>query len=127
RFLAAIERGRITTTAVVPTMLHRVLALPRTVLDRYHTASLRIVLCGGAQLSPELARRAIDRFGPVLYNFYGATETGIVTVATPADLCELPGTIGRALHGVSIRLLDDDGREVPAGTVGELYARSSML
>jgi len=127
RFLRAVERERITTTALVPTMLHRLMALDPDVIRGHSTRSLRVMACGGAQLPAPLARRALDAFGDVLYNFYGATETGLVTVATPDDLRALPGTIGRALHGVSIRLLDADGAVVPTGEVGELYARSTML
>ncbi len=127
RFLRAIERERITTTAIVPTMLHRLMALDPVVLRGHSTRSLRVMLCGGAQLPAPLATRTLDAFGDVLYNFYGATETGLVTVATPDDLRAAPGTIGRALHGVSIRLLGASGEEVAPGAVGELYARSSML
>jgi fatty-acyl-CoA synthase len=126
-FLRTVERERITTTALVPTMLHRLMALDPEVIRGHSTRSLRVVACGGAQLPAPLARRALDAFGDVLYNFYGATETGLVTVATPDDLRALPGTIGRALHGVSIRLLDAEGAVVPTGEVGELYARSTML
>lgn len=127
RFLRAIERERITTTAIVPTMLHRLMALDPVVLRGHSTRTLRVMLCGGAQLPGPLAARTLDAFGDVLYNFYGATETGLVTVATPDDLRAAPGTIGRALHGVSVRLLDASGAEVAPGGVGELYARSSML
>ena len=74
--LSLIQSERITTTAVVPTMLHRLLQLPDATLAKYDTSSLRGVVCGGAPLSGPLARRFIERFGPVLYNFYGATETG---------------------------------------------------
>lgn len=126
-FLRALERERITTTVLVPTMLHRLMALDPAVIRGHSTRSLRVMACGGAQLPAPLARRTLGAFGDVLYNFYGATETGFVTVATPDDLRALPGTIGRALHGVSIRLLDADGAVVPTGEVGELYARSTML
>ncbi|MDB4932545.1 MAG: O-succinylbenzoic acid--CoA ligase [Myxococcaceae bacterium] len=127
RFLRAIERERVTTTALVPTMLHRLMALDPAVIRGHATRSLRVMMCGGAQLPAPLAARTLGAFGDVLYNFYGATETGLVTVATPDDLRALPGTIGRALHGVSVRLLDDAGAAVATGEVGELYARSSML
>jgi fatty-acyl-CoA synthase len=127
RFLRAIERERVTTTALVPTMLHRLLALDPVVIRGHATNSLRVMMCGGAQLPAPLASRTLEAFGDVLFNFYGATETGLVTVAAPDDLRALPGTIGRALHGVSVRLLDDDGNPVATGEVGELYARSSML
>jgi fatty-acyl-CoA synthase len=63
----------------------------------------------------------------VLWNFYGATETGLVTLAGPHDHVRRPGTIGRALRGNEIRLLDDHGREVPRGQVGELFARNTTL
>jgi fatty-acyl-CoA synthase len=126
-FLATVDREHITTTALVPTMLHRLMALPDETFRRYDTRSLRAVFCGGAQLAGPLALRAMEKLGPVLYNFYGATETGLVTVATPEDLRAAPGTIGRAVPGTTIRLLDEQGREVPRGEVGELYARNAML
>ena len=126
-FLRAIDREKITTTAIVPTMLHRLMALPDEVFRRYDLRSLRAVFCGGAQLPSTLAARALDRLGPVLFNFYGATETGLVTVASPDDLRACPGTIGRAVPGAEIRLLGESGREVRMGEVGELYTRNSML
>lgn len=127
QFLATVERERITTTAIVPTMLYRLMALPDDVLHRYDLRSLRAVFCGGAQLPGPLALQALDRLGPVLYNFYGATETGLVTLATPHDLRAAPGTIGHPLPGTEILLLDEQGQPVRQGEVGELYARNAML
>lgn len=127
RFMAAVKREGVTTTALVPTMLHRLMALPDDGFSRGDLSTLRVLLCGGAQLPATLAARTTERLGAVLYNFYGATETGLVTTATPEDLRALPGTIGTALHGVSIRLLDESGREVGVGEVGELYTRNRML
>lgn len=127
RFLAVIERERITTTAVVPTMLHRVLALPEATRRRYDTRSLRAIFCGGAPLSGELARRTIEALGPVLYNFYGSTETGLNTIATSEELLRSPGTIGHRIEGNEMRLLDDEGREVPDGQTGELWVKNAML
>jgi fatty-acyl-CoA synthase len=126
-FLDAIQRYKITTTAAVPTMLHRVLELGPDVIRKYDTSSLKAVFSGGAALSSQVASAFNDQFGDVLYNFYGATETGIVTVASPEDLRRSPGTIGHVVPGVEIRLLDESGRDVPDGQVGELYARSSMM
>ncbi len=127
RVLAAIERERITSTAMVPTMLHRLLELPDQTRRRYDTRSLRAVFSGGAPLSGTLARRFMESFGHVLYNFYGATETGINTLATPEELLDSPGTIGHVVPGNEIRLLDDEGREVPRGSIGELYVKNDML
>jgi fatty-acyl-CoA synthase len=127
-FLAAVERHRVTTTAVVPTMLHRLMNdVPEATRARYDTRSLRIVFSGGAALPGPLAREFMDAFGDVLYNFYGATETGLVTLATPEDLREAPGTIGRAMPGNLIRLLDDDRRAVRPGAVGELFVKNKLL
>jgi len=126
-FLALVERERITTTAMVPTMLHRVLSLPEATISRYDTRSLRAVFSGGAPLSGPLARRFMDRFGHVLYNFYGATETGINTLATPHELLTSPGTIGHVVGGNEIRLLDDRGEQAGVGETGELWVRNDML
>ncbi|MBN8615606.1 MAG: AMP-binding protein [Deltaproteobacteria bacterium] len=127
RALAVIARERITTTAMVPTMLHRILQLPEPVRARYDVRSLRAILSGGAPLSGTLAREVCEELGHVLYNFYGATETGINTIATPDELLRSPGTIGHAVGGNDIRILDDDGRLVPEGTTGELFVKNSML
>ncbi|MEQ9072951.1 MAG: AMP-binding protein [Sandaracinaceae bacterium] len=127
RFLALVERERITTTALVPTMLHRLLELPASVRRRYDTRSLRAVFSGGAPLSGALAERAIAELGHVLYNFYGSTETGLNTLATPEELLRSPGTIGHLIAGNEARLLDDAGREVAPGETGELYVKNTML
>ncbi|HEX7839761.1 MAG TPA: AMP-binding protein, partial [Kofleriaceae bacterium] len=125
--LDLIARERVTSSLMVPTMLVRIASLPSDVIARHDTSSLRWVMSGAAPLSTEAARRFMARFGPILWNFYGATETGLVTLAGPDDHLSRPGTIGRALAGNEIRLADDAGREVGPGEVGELYARNSML
>jgi len=126
-FLALVERHCVTTTAVVPTMLHRILALPPETLARYQTRSLRVLFTGGAPLPGPLGLAVMDQFGDILYNFYGATETGLVTLASPRDLREAPGTIGPAVPGNDIRLLDDAGAAVPVGAVGELWVKNKLL
>jgi fatty-acyl-CoA synthase len=126
-FLELVERHGVTTTAVVPTMLHRLLALPPETLARYRTQSLRTIFTGGAPLPGPLGTRVMDHFGDVLYNFYGATETGLVTLASPRDLREAPGTIGPVVPGNDVRLLDDAGNVVPDGSVGELWVKNKLL
>jgi fatty-acyl-CoA synthase len=125
--LRTIARERITTTMAVPTLLHRLVSLPPEVRRRYDTSSLRVVVSGAAPLSSALARRFQEAFGPVLYNFYGATETGLVTIAKPQELLDHPETIGRAVRGNHILLLDDDGQEVKTGEVGELFVSNAMI
>jgi acyl-CoA synthetase (AMP-forming)/AMP-acid ligase II len=126
-FLDCIDRHGVTTTTVVPTMLRRVLSLGHAALAARDTRSLRAIFSGSAPLPAPLALETMDHFGDILFNFYGATETGLVTIAKPADLRAAPGTIGRVVPGNDVRLLDRQGRDVPEGRVGELYARSSML
>jgi fatty-acyl-CoA synthase len=125
--LDIIERERVTCTMMVPTMIIRVTSLPAETLARHDTSSLRWVMSVAAPLTTDTARRFMAQFGPVLWNFYGATETGLVTLAGPGDHVARPGTIGRALRGNEIRLLDEHGRDVPAGEIGELYVRNAML
>jgi len=125
--LDIIQREKITSTLMVPTMLIRITNLPEETLAKYDTSSLRWVMSAAAPLSTDAARRFMERFGPVLWNFYGATETGLVTLAGPHDHVNHPGTIGRALRGNQIRLLDEAGHQVPPGQIGELYARNSTL
>jgi fatty-acyl-CoA synthase len=126
-FLQLVERYKVTTTALVPTMVHRLMELPEATRRRYDTRSLRIVFCGGAQLAGPLATRFMDAFGDVLHVFYGATETGLVTLASPEHLRAAPTTIGVAVPGNEIRLLDENKRDVEEGEVGELYVKNKLL
>jgi fatty-acyl-CoA synthase len=126
-FLATVERYGVTSTAMVPTMLHRVMELPEAVRKKYDTRSLRVVFTGGAPLPGPLGIEFMDAFGDILFQFYGATETGLVTLAKPEDLRAAPATIGKAVPGNDIRLLDDDRRDVESGEVGELYVKSKLL
>lgn len=125
--LGIIEKERITCSLMVPTMIIRISNLPRETIAKYNHSSLRWLMSAAAPLTTEAARRFMDVFGPKLWNFYGATETGLVTLAGPHDHVTRPGTIGRALRGNAIRLLDDAGHDVPPGGIGELYARNSTL
>jgi fatty-acyl-CoA synthase len=126
-FLQMVERYEVTTTAMVPTMMHRLMELPEETRHRYDTRSLRVVFSGGAPLPGPLAIDFMDAFGDVVFNFYGATETGLVTLAKPEDLRAAPTTIGKAVPGNDIRLLGDDKRDVESGAIGELYVKNKLL
>ena len=125
--LATIARERITGMFVVPTLLQRLLALPDAARARHDPTSLRWILSGAAPLPTDVARRTEASFGPILWNFYGATETGLVTLAGPGEHGARPGTIGRALADVDVRLLDEHGHDVAPGEVGALAVKSGML
>ncbi|MFD7844274.1 SDR family NAD(P)-dependent oxidoreductase [Nocardia sp. NPDC059764] len=126
--LADIERHRAQIVCVVPTMLGRVMALPPEVRGGHDLSSLRMMVCGAAPLPPWLATAFQDEFGEVLFNGYASTETGAGTFATPADLRAAPGTVGRPLAGiVDIRIVDGDGRELPAGVTGRIVNKNPSM
>jgi fatty-acyl-CoA synthase len=126
-FLSMVQRYRVTSTALVPTMIHRIVELGKEVIGKYDLSSLKAIFSGGAPLSGPLAIEAMDLLGDKIWNFYGATETGSVTLASPSDLRASPGTIGRPLPGVDIRLINEQGRDCAVGEVGELFAKGPML
>jgi fatty-acyl-CoA synthase len=126
-FLEVVEKERVTTTAMVPTMLNRLVSAGPDAINARRTRSLRAIFCGGAQLQGQLAIQAMDLLGDVVFNFYGATELGIVTLASPADLRAAPGTIGPIVPGNEVLLLDDQKNPVKNGDVGELYVKNAML
>jgi long-chain acyl-CoA synthetase len=118
--LRLVERYRVTDTAMVPTQLHRLMQLPADARAKYDVSSLRQVIHAAAPCPIDLKRNLFDWLGPVIYEFYGATEGG-GTLATPQDWLDHPGTVGRPWQGADIKILDDEGNEVPAGTVGTVY------
>jgi acyl-CoA synthetase (AMP-forming)/AMP-acid ligase II len=124
--LAAIERHKADVLGAVPVMVQRILGLPDEVLSKYKLPSLRVVSLSGSALPGELAIEWMDRFGDSIYNLYGSTEVAYATVATPADLRAAPGTAGRPPRGTVVKLLDDQGKEVPRGEVGRIFVGNEM-
>jgi fatty-acyl-CoA synthase len=125
--LALIERHRVRVLTVVPTMLQRLMDLDPAERARYDTSSLRVVVCSGSALPGGLAAGFMDEFGDVLYNLYGSTEVAWATIATPQDLREAPGTVGRPPPHTRLEILDDDGRPVPTGQTGHIFVGHEML
>jgi long-chain acyl-CoA synthetase len=122
-FLRLVERERIDATFMVPTMFVRLLKLPPAVRRRYDVSSLRFVSLAAAPCPADVKRAMIEWWGPVLWEYYGGTETGPVTLASSEDALRKPGTVGRLTPGTDLRILDDDGNVLPAGAIGEVYAR----
>ena len=127
RTLALIERHRVVAMAVVPVMLRRIMDLPPETRRRYDTTSLRTVVASGSALEPDLGRSFMDAFGPVLYNLYGSTEMSFATIATPRDMLEAPGTVGKPVPHTRVVLLGEDGRPVQAGEIGRIFVGSDMM
>jgi acyl-CoA synthetase (AMP-forming)/AMP-acid ligase II len=125
--LAAIEANRCTALVAVPIMLQRILELDEEIRSGHDLSSLRVVAASGGALPGELSERWMDTFGEKLYNLYGSTEVAWAAIATPEDLRACPGTSGPAPPGTSLKILDDDKNEVPAGESGHIYVSNRML
>ena len=109
--------------AVLPAQLAGVLDAVETA-GRERPRSLRRVATGSAPLPADLVGRTRDLLGDVLVDFYGSSEVGTATVATPADLREAPGTVGRPVAGVTVDVVDAAGDPVPAGVTGRVRVSS---
>jgi fatty-acyl-CoA synthase len=125
--LAAVEEHRVTVLAAVPVMIQRIMMLPESVRDRYDMSSLRVVGLSGSPLRDSLAHAFMDTFGDIVYSLYGSTEVGWAAIATPRDLREAPGTAGFPPRGTVVRIVDDEGEEVPPGTTGRIFVGSELL
>jgi long-chain acyl-CoA synthetase len=125
--LALIERHRITTLLLVPTMFVRLLKLPEAVRRRYDVSSLRFVMHAAAPCPVAVKRAMIDWWGPVIHEFYGGTESGAVTFCASEEWLRHPGTVGRLIPDATLRVLGADGRELPPGEPGELFMRLASI
>ncbi|WP_209325400.1 AMP-binding protein [Brevibacterium renqingii] len=127
-FLRLVRDERVTSSFVVPTMLHMLLDHG---VDPADVATLRSLTVGGAPVSPQRLREAVEAFGPIIEQGYGQAETTSgVTALTKDDIVrgiesdpQLLLSCGRAVFDSEVAVLDDDGRRVPAGELGELAVR----
>jgi len=126
RTLDSLARHRATTMTAVPIMLQRMLDLGAEAFDSRDLSALRIIFVSGSQLGPELCARAMNTFGPVIYNLYGSTEVAYATIATPRDLADEPGCVGTVVRGAVVKVFDDDDQEVPVGTTGRIFVGNSV-
>src|SRR5699024_5799606 len=106
-----------------PVFLKQILEVPGN--EEYDASHLEFIVSSGHALTPHLVEQAIDRFGPILCNVYGSTELTLASVASAAELAADPGTSGQVALGTQLKILDDAGREVPTGTVGQIHLRNS--
>ena len=119
--LALIDRHGVTHVHMVPTMFHRLLRLPDEVREAADVSSLRMVIHGAAPCPVSVKRAIIDWWGPVVLEYYAATE-GVGTFVGSAAWLERPGTVGRPAVAGHIRVLDPaTGEDVPTGEVGHVY------
>jgi acyl-CoA synthetase (AMP-forming)/AMP-acid ligase II len=125
--LRLIAERRCTTTFMAPVLLQRIMDLPEEVRARHDVSSMRALILGAAPFPFTLKERAVRHFPDALYEFYGATETGVNLVLTPDEQLARPGSCGRPTATTEVLLLDDDGNPVPDGTPGQLWVRNTGL
>jgi fatty-acyl-CoA synthase len=124
--LEDIEKHKATAMVVVPVMLSRILDAVEKMDKKPDLSSLRIVFVSGSQLGAELASRALNDLGPVIYNMYGSTEIAFATIAGPKDLERNAATVGPVVKGVKVKILDDNGHQLPQGEVGRIFVGNAF-
>ncbi len=122
-FLRLVESHGVTHTHMVPTMFHRLLAVPPDERGRFDTSSLRFVIHGAAPCPVPVKQRLIEWLGPVVVEYYAATE-GLGTLVDSATWLEHPGTVGRPMVPGLVKVADDTGAELPPGEVGLVFLQA---
>lgn len=121
--LDLIDRWGVTGTHLVPTQLVRLLRMEGPVRERFDGGSLAAIWHGAAPCPPEVKRQLIEWWGPIVWEYYGGTEGGVLTSVSPQDWLERPGTVGRVAMGYELRVTDDDGHDLPVGEPGAIWFR----
>lgn len=125
RFLELAERERATHTMLVPVQYRRIMGLPD--FDSFDLTSFRLKSCTSAPFAPELKADILARWPGGLVEFYGMTEGGASCVLVAHEHPDKLHTVGKPAPGSDMRLIDEDGREVPPGGVGEVVGRGRMM
>ncbi|HZZ49253.1 MAG TPA: AMP-binding protein, partial [Pseudonocardia sp.] len=127
--LAAIEQRRPTVTCLVPAAIQMILDHPDAATTDF--SSVRSIIYAGSPIGPESLRRALELFGCELNQFYGTTETWIISLLRPGqhdpERATTLTSCGTPMPFVEIRIVDPEGKEVPAGTIGEFHVRSPVM
>ncbi len=124
QFLALVERHRVTHTQLVPTMFSRTLKLPDEVRRRYDVSSLEIAIHAAAPCPVPVKEQMIEWWGPIIFEYYGATEGLGGTACDSAEWLAHRGTVGRVVFG-DLHVLDENMQPVPTGTPGTLWFKTA--
>ncbi len=122
RALQLIEEHRVTFSQWVPTMLIRMLKLPAAVRKQYDLSSMQVAIHSAAPCPVEVKRQMIEWWGPIITEFYGATEGHGGTQISSQEWLAHPGSVGRPTY-CTVHILDDDGEELPPGEIGTVYLK----
>jgi len=120
RMLELIDRYRVTTSHMVPTQFHRMLALPEEVRAKYDCSSTRVMVHAAAPCPVPVKQQMLDWWGDSIHEYYAATEGG-GTIVSPQEWRERPGTVGKAWAGSAVVIRDDEGDDLPTGEVGTIW------
>ena len=120
KMLSLISEYECTHTHMVATMFHRILRLPEETRSKYDISSMRWILHGAAPCPIEVKQAMIDWMGPIVYEYYAATEGGGCFIQ-PEEWLIKPGSVGKANEGTEVKILDEDFREVDPGKEGTIY------
>ena len=116
-FLTTVAEHRVTSTHLVPTHFHRLLELPMQARAAADLSTLKIVVAAGAPFPPKMKARALGWLGPVIWEYLASTE-GLVSVISPTEAVEHPGSVGRP---ADVKIFDNDGDPVAVGEEGLIY------
>src|SRR5581483_8512695 len=119
--LDSLQEHEASAMVVVPVMLRRLLDVGEDKIKERELSGLRIIFVSGSALGADLAKQSLKAFGPVIYNLYGSTEVAYATIATPEDLEVDSSTVGKVVRGSVIKILDEDGNELPKGESGRIF------
>ncbi|GFG63666.1 acyl-CoA synthetase [Mycobacterium kubicae] len=124
--LEDIEKHKVTAMVVVPVMLSRILDAIEKMDKKPDLSTLKIVFVSGSALGADLAERALEDLGPVIYNMYGSTEIAFATIAEPKHLQHNSSTVGPVVKGVKVKIYDDNGKELPQGEIGRIFVGNAF-
>jgi long-chain acyl-CoA synthetase len=127
QLLRLIEAERLTHLHLVPTMMSRLLQLPPSVSQKYDLSSLEFVIHGAAPCPPEIKRRMIQWWGPIIHEYYGTSEAGMVSRSSSTEWLQREGTVGKPWPGRVVKIYDDEGRVLPVNTEGEVYMSLGLM
>jgi long-chain acyl-CoA synthetase len=125
--LAMIEKHRVTHIHMVPIMFNRLLKLPEDVKKKYDLSSLKFIVHAAAPVSPAVKQQMIEWWGPVINEYYGSTEVGMVVFCNSEEWLAHPGTVGKAIPEADVRVIDAQGNTLPTGEIGEVLARVKSI
>lgn len=126
-WLELVSRHRVTSTFCTPTHLKRIVNVGEDVLSGADLSSMRTLIANAAPVPYRLKEEVVAKLGDgFLYEVYGSTELGIATVLAPADQLRKPGSCGRPYGGIELKVVGDDGRDLPPGEEGELFVRTTL-